>query len=107
MKTPVIHAAGALLYILTIASIVTNLEGLPEPHPAFGITVFLSLFVFSAAVMGYLFVWHPAALILKGEKQDGIRFFFTTLGFFALFALIIGSTLYFALPAPPPSAFQD
>ena len=44
----------------------------------------LSLFVLSAAVMGFLFIYHPATLFLEGKKNEALSHFSKTVGTFAL-----------------------
>jgi hypothetical protein len=48
----------------------------------------LSVFVLSAAVMGYLFLSEPLQLYLVGAKQEAITFFMKTVSSFALLTLI-------------------
>ncbi|MEK7176936.1 MAG: hypothetical protein AAB719_01395 [Patescibacteria group bacterium] len=48
----------------------------------------LSLFVLSAAVMGYLFVYEPLRLHLDNQRQEAVSFFLKTVGTFACFVLI-------------------
>lgn len=58
---------------------------------------FLSLFVFSAASMGYIFFYQPFQLFLEGEKKAAVDLFLKTLVTFAISAaafVLIG--LYFA-----------
>ena len=99
MKSPIFHAAAALLYIGAVASLVTSIErmALPEPPPMLAVMFFLSLFTLSAAVMGYLFCSRPAMLLIAGEKAEAMRFFFATLGYFALFVLVFALTLFLTI----------
>ncbi len=43
----------------------------------------LSLFVFSASSMGYLFLYQPLQLFLDGEKKKSVDLFLKTLATFA------------------------
>lgn len=45
--------------------------------------LFISLFVFSAALMGYFFVYQPVQLLIEGKKEEATRFFLTTVFSFA------------------------
>ncbi len=94
-QNPFLNAVSALAYILGVASLIYLVsEYLPndnEGFPVFNITLFLSLFVFSAAAMGFIFLSKPITLYLDGEKKEGIKLFLETLGAFA------GLTLIFAL----------
>lgn len=49
----------------------------------------LSLFVFSVAVMGFLFVYMPVQLLIEGRKEEALRFFVKTLGTFAALTAFI------------------
>ena len=94
-QNPFLNAVAALAYIMGIASVMYLVsEYLPndtEGFPVFNITLFLSLFVFSAAAMGFIFLSKPITLFHDGEKKEGIKLFLETLGAFA------GLTLIFAL----------
>ena len=48
----------------------------------------LSLFVLSAAVMSYLFLYEPLMLYFDNKRQEAVRFFLATIGIFALITLI-------------------
>lgn len=48
----------------------------------------LSLFVLSAAVMGYLFLGQPILRYLEGDRQGAVNGFLQTVGFFALFVFL-------------------
>src|SRR3989344_3577253 len=57
--------------------------------------VMLSLFVLSAAVMGYLFLSEPLMLYFDGKKQEAVTFFFTTVAVFALITAAFVAMLFF------------
>ncbi len=48
----------------------------------------LSLFVLSAAVMTYLFLYEPLMLYFDNKRQEAVRFFLATVGIFALITLV-------------------
>ena len=88
-KNPYLNAFGAVAYIAGLVS----LMGLFVDNKAVEGTVFmpmmmLSLFVLSAAVMGFLFVYTPAALYLDGKKHEALELFLKTVGTFAALTLI-------------------
>ncbi len=93
-QNPLLNAVAALAYILGVASLmfVASIY-LPEQQgfPILGMTLFLSLFVFSAAAMGFIFLSKPMTMYLDGQKKEGVKLFLETLGAFA------GLTLIFAL----------
>ena len=88
-KNPFINALAASAYIALIDLFVMSV---PDKEPilaAAGPIVFLSLFVFSAAVMGYLFVLQPVLLAIAGKPKEGVTLFLQTLGCFALITLCV------------------
>jgi hypothetical protein len=82
-KNPIFNAGAAILYITGIVSLIfygpslfnARFEDMPE---IFAPVTMLSLFVFSAAVMGYLFLYEPILMILGGEKKQGTLLFLQT-----------------------------
>ncbi|MDO8564381.1 MAG: hypothetical protein Q7R88_00090 [bacterium] len=67
----------------------------------------LSLFVLSAAIMGYLFVYHPAALYLEGKKTEAVRLFLSTTAIFAGITMVIFALVFFgAFSAPSEQAIE-
>lgn len=49
----------------------------------------LSLFVFSASTMSYLFLYEPLCLLLDGKRKEAVVLFFQTLGVFAASAVVL------------------
>ena len=95
---PFTNAVLAALYIVgivfvmdTVTSLVTQEETVLIPM------TILSLFVLSASVMGFLFVYKPFQLYFEGHKQEAVLFFTKTVGVFACFtaafivALLLGA----------------
>lgn len=60
----------------------------------------LSLFVLSAAVMGYLFLSEPLYLLLENRKREAIVFFAKVVGIFACFVVVF-TILLFLFPSTP------
>lgn len=91
MKKSYLHAIAAFAYIAVLVTFMSS-NRIEDGNPTLtGITM-LSLFVFSAALMGYLFLSKPILLYLEGKKEDAVKFFTETLitfGIFALSALLI------------------
>lgn len=89
-KNPILNALGALTYIALLASCAVYGEPLFKLLPLSNVPVVfvpitvLSVFVFSAALMVYFFVYQPLLLLLAGEKQKALVFFLQTIGSFAL-----------------------
>jgi len=88
MKKPFLHALVAALYIVFIVFTV-DLVGntLKEETIVIPMTI-LSLFVLSAAIMGYLFLSEPLMLYMDNRKPEAVAFFAKTVGIFASFVVI-------------------
>ena len=56
---------------------------------------FLSLFVFSAALTGYLMIGKPAQMYIDGKKKEALMLIKYTLLFFFIYTLIALSLLIF------------
>lgn len=79
-KNPFLNAFAALAYITIVASVM--FYGMEHSAPDNSIIIpiaMLSLFTFSAAMMGYIFLFQPVQLYLDGKKKDAIDLFSKTL----------------------------
>lgn len=93
MKNPFLNALCAAVYIAGIILLVNNItklvpDGAPGDDNIFIPMTMLSLFVLSAAIMGYFFVSKPLRLYMDGSKEESVKFFLKTIGFFAIFMVI-------------------
>lgn len=83
---PFINALCASLYIALLVSGIfygsTYFES--GPDTVLIPIAMLSLFVFSAATMGYLFLYQPLMLLSEGKKQEAASFFLRTLLMFGV-----------------------
>jgi len=95
-KNPLLNGLAAVAYIAGLMTLIfygpvlfglLNLNLALVPEIFAGITM-VSLFVFSAAVMGYIFLYQPILLILAGEKKEGTKLFLQTAGAFAVCAAV-------------------
>jgi len=87
-KKPFLFALVAAVYIVFIVlSMNTFSTFLPEDNLVMPIAG-LSLFVLSAAVMGFLFLSEPLRLFLENQKREAVAFFAKTVGFFACFVAL-------------------
>jgi hypothetical protein len=85
-KNPIINALAAVAYIAILVSIIFYAGDIIEhsvEDSIFTPIAFLSLFVFSAAAMGYIFLSQPIQMFLEGEKKEAIDLFLKTLFSFA------------------------
>lgn len=93
---PFLNAAGAALYIVLIVNVINAFARFAEPKDTLLVPItMLSLFVLSAAIMGFLFVYKPLTLYLDGQKKEALLFFGKTVGTFACIAAVFALTLLF------------
>jgi len=96
MKKPFLSALGASLYIVIIVGVINAVtsalhgggESILIPM------VMLSLFVLSAAVMGFLFLYEPLLLLTENKKSEALAFFAKTVGIFACFVVLFALSLF-------------
>ncbi|HEX9608717.1 MAG TPA: hypothetical protein VGA06_00690 [Candidatus Paceibacterota bacterium] len=95
-KTPFLNAFLAALYIVVIVLIMDTITSVAMPKETIVVPMaVLSLFVLSAAVMGFLFLYEPFSLYFEDKKPEALSFFLKTLGTFACFvALFLVILLY-------------
>jgi len=90
-KNPYINAILAGVYIMLVAFGLNWTSGMKEIEGTFYLPMFmLSFFVFSAAIMSYLFVFNPLTLYLDGKKEEAVSNFLKTLGTFAIWLVVFG-----------------
>lgn len=81
---PFINALAALSYVTLVASIM--FYGSHAIGPVDGLIVpvsFLSLFVLSAAMMGYFFLYQPLRFLFEGKPEEATKLFLSTVAVFA------------------------
>ena len=95
MKKPFLHALGAVIYIVFIVLVIQGANYLLKEVMGTIIIpmTMLSLFVLSAAVMGYFFLSEPISLLVENRKKEAIVYFAKIVGFFACFVLVFGIIL--------------
>jgi hypothetical protein len=85
MKKPAGRAFLAALYIVGIVYLLTAVtKSLPAETVLIPMAV-LALFVLSAAVMGYLFLYEPLELYLENKRREALKSFGATVAVFAVF----------------------
>lgn len=88
-KNPYLNSACAEVYILMLVSALHYFGKPNTPDKFLDPAIALSVFVLSAAVMGYLFLAEPLQLYLNGEKKQAVSFFLKTVATFAVITLIV------------------
>jgi hypothetical protein len=88
---PYLSAAGAVAYIGVVVLFMHYIETLRHDTPD---TIldglgFISLFVFSAAVMAFLFFYQPALLLIENKKTEAVSYFLKTLLTFGIVTALV------------------
>jgi hypothetical protein len=90
-KNPILNALSATLYISLVATGIFyagTFEPVLDRFTILAPIAFLSLFVFSAAAMGYIFLYQPFQMFLEGQKKEAANLFLQTLAAFAVTTLV-------------------
>jgi len=88
---PFINAAAAAAYIGVVVLFMHFIESLRHDTPDTlldGMGV-ISLFVFSAAVMAFLFFYQPALNLMENKKAEAVSYFLKTLGVFGAITIVV------------------
>jgi hypothetical protein len=90
-KNPYLNALLAALYIVFIVVLITYGPVLArqKPDTVLAPIAVLSLFVFSAAFMGYVFFFQPILMYIEGHKREAVKLFTKTLAIFAVITAIV------------------
>ncbi len=89
-KNPFLNAFAASAYITLVAGIMNYGSKLFGEADTFVTPIAaLSLFVLSAALMGYFFFYQPVQLYFDGKKKEGTKLFLQTIGVFAAITVIV------------------
>ncbi len=89
---PFLNAIAAAAYIGVVALFMHYIESLRHdtPDTLLDSMGFISLFVFSAAVMAFLFFYQSAQKLVESKKSEAVTYFLQTLGIFgAITALVL------------------
>ena len=88
---PYQNAIGAAAYIWGIGLLIHHIASLHHDTPdnLTGPIAALSLLVFSAAVMAFLFFYRPAVLLVENKRNDAVFFFLKTLGTFGVITVLV------------------
>ena len=96
MKKPFTYAFGAALYIVFIVLIAQAVGAMlkNQNDTIIAPMTMLSLFVLSAAVMGFLFLSEPIRLYMENQKKEAVIFFGKIVGIFACFVVLYTILLF-------------
>ncbi|MDB5189952.1 MAG: hypothetical protein JWN49_278 [Parcubacteria group bacterium] len=88
---PFINAIAATAYIGAVVLFMHFIESLRHDTPDTlldGMGV-ISLLVFSAAVMAFLFFYQPALRLIENKKAEAVSYFLKTLGIFGVITVAV------------------
>ena len=97
-KIPLVNAILAILYIVLVSLVLYYGTVLKVGNKSLIAPIALiSLFTFSAATMGYLFLYQPFVLYFDGKKQLALDLFLRTLLIFGGITAIIFAGLFLSV----------
>lgn len=83
-KNPILNAVSATAYIVLVVLAINGISNIQMLESSLVMPViFLSLFVLSAAMMGYIFCYQPLRMYLDNKKEEAVNLFLKTVGIFA------------------------
>jgi hypothetical protein len=90
-KNPYLNALVAGLYIVFVVLLITYGPTFvrEKPDTIFAPMAMLSLLVFSAAFMGYVFFFQPVLMYVEGQRREAVELFTKTLGAFAAITAVV------------------
>ncbi len=88
---PFLNAGLAVAYIGAVSVFLRFIESIRHDTPDTWIdgVGFMSLFVFSAAVMAFLFFYQPVSLLVDNKRAEAVSYFFKTIGLFGIVTAIV------------------
>ena len=95
-KNPFYNALTALGYIILVATVMFyGIRNIAHEKDTVLIPIaMLSLFSFSAAVMGYTFLSSPLQLYLDGKKKEAVKLITQTIAIFGVITAIALTLLF-------------
>ncbi|HEX5774685.1 MAG TPA: hypothetical protein VFY28_01845 [Candidatus Paceibacterota bacterium] len=89
---PFLYAGAAAAYIGLLVLGISSAGSFFGPEESILIPMaMLSLFVLSAAVMGFLFLYQPFTLYFEDRKREALLFFGKTVGTFAFLTILFAT----------------
>lgn len=88
---PFLNAVGAAAYIGIVVLFLHYIESIRHDTPD---TIldgmgFISLVVFSAAVMAFLFFYQPVLMLIENRKSEAVSYFLKTLATFGAITVVV------------------
>ncbi len=92
---PLLHAAGAIAYIMAVSWFMMFASDTPTDPGLFGPALILMLLVLSVATMAILFFLKPILLYVEGKKKESLWFLGLTVAWFVFLAAVMFCVLVF------------
>jgi hypothetical protein len=90
----IIDALGVAVYVTGVSLLISNAERIFGKMTGFlGPMAMLLLLVISAAITGSLVFGRPVYMIYNGQKKEGLKLLFYTIGFLVLITITVFITL--------------
>ena len=88
---PILNAVGAAAYISAIVLFMQFIQSVGHDKPDMPLdgVGMLSLLVFSAATMAFLFFYRPVVLLIENKQKEALSYFGKTLGAFGVITLCV------------------
>ena len=88
---PFLNVGLAVAYIGAVSVFLRFIESIRHDTPDTWIdgVGFMSLFVFSAAVMAFLFFYQPVSLLVENKRAEAVSYFLKTIGLFGIATAIV------------------
>lgn len=88
---PMFNAVGAVAYIGAVVLLMQFIQSVRHDTPDTPLDGMgaLSLLVFSAAVMAFLFFYQPIVLLSENKKKEALSYFLKTLGAFGVITVCV------------------
>lgn len=95
-KNPFLNALASIGYIVLVSSLMFyGFRSVPGPDTVLAPIMALSLLSFSAATMGFLFLYQPFVMYFNNQKKQAIKLFLQTLLYFGAIIFLLLLKLLF------------
>ena len=88
---PFLNALAASAYVILVAFFIHHISSIRHdtPDTVLDSIGFLSLFVFSAATMAFLFFYQPFIRLLDDKRAEALSYLLKTLGIFGVITVAV------------------
>ena len=88
---PYINGIAAVAYVWGLGLLINHISSLHHDTPdnITGTITAFSLFIFTGAVLAFLFFYRPVMLLIERRPHEALIFFLKTLGLFGITTIIM------------------